>query len=298
MATRDEILSDPRSGAKPLRGSDPGPSRKAAPARSERVVEGTVVEPRAPAAPRKAGTSRRSVSPRTAYRKTSNAATSVTAQAPRGAKHALTAAFVTGIVLVAIRMVADYEVNADGTVKGKIGHPAGQYGPLPVLAGLIATFFLLSLFAKAGAVAARVSVIFGWIIILVLAMKSMTEFETAAGTFAGFGKGTVAPAGSWQTSGPAAGLPVPTSTTGTGSSATGTSGSSNPLSTAIANTVPGGNETYLPPTSVANVEHDIKAGFGQALEQMFPGIEDAIKNNTLSQFFKGLGNDIKKLFGL
>lgn len=120
------------------------------------------------------------------------------------ARHVLTAELLAGIGLVAIRAVADYEPQADGTMKGKIGHPKGQYGPLPTLAGLLVVFFLLSFLAARGGTRAKVAVIAGGFIDLVLAMKSDTEFQKVAATFSTFGKAKP-PAGNWQTSGTQAG---------------------------------------------------------------------------------------------
>jgi hypothetical protein len=124
-----------------------------------------------------------------------------------GAKHLLTAELLAGIGLVAIRAVADYQPNADGTLKGKIAHPKGEYGPLPILAGLLVTFFLLSFLAGQGGTRAKVAVLFGALVDLVLAMKSDSEFEKVANTFSTFGKAKTPP-GKWQTSGAQAGSPL------------------------------------------------------------------------------------------
>jgi hypothetical protein len=122
-------------------------------------------------------------------------------------KRMLTAELLVGFLIVAVRAVADYEVQADGTVKGKIGHPKGQYGPLPILAGLIVSFFLLSFLAAAGGTRAKLAVIAGGIIDLALLMKSGGEFTTVTDTFGKLGHARV-PAGSWETSGTAWGEPV------------------------------------------------------------------------------------------
>jgi hypothetical protein len=119
----------------------------------------------------------------------------------------LTAELLIGIGIVAIRAVADYEPQADGTLKGKIGHPDGQYGPLPILAGLVMVFFLLSFLAAAGGTKAKVAVIAGGIIDLTLLLRSSDEFATVAGTFGKLGHARK-PAGSWQTSGTVAGEPI------------------------------------------------------------------------------------------
>jgi hypothetical protein len=148
------------------------------------------------------------------------------------ARGLLTAELLAGAGLVALRAVSDYEPQADGTLKGKIGHPTGQYGPLPILAGLIGSFFLLSFLAARGGTRGKVAVAAGALIILVLGLKSVTEVETVADTFGTFGKAKV-PAGDWQTTGTAAGEPVTGSTSSSGSSSE--SGSS------------GGGESGLPP---------------------------------------------------
>jgi hypothetical protein len=135
------------------------------------------------------------------------------------ARHVLTAELLAGVGIVAIRAVADYEPQADGTLKGKIGHPSGQYGPLPILAGLIMAFFLLSFLAAQGGTRAKVAAITGGLLVVVLGMKSSREFAIVAGTFGTFGKAKK-PAGNWQTTGTAAGQPV-LSGSGAGSSAGG-----------------------------------------------------------------------------
>lgn len=126
---------------------------------------------------------------------------------PYTARGLLTAELLAGVGIVAMRAVADYEPQADGTIKGKIGHPKGQYGPLPVLAGLIGTFFVLSFLAARGGTRAKIAVAGGALIILVLGMKSLDEFDTVGQTFATFGKATP-PDGDWQTSGDQAGSPI------------------------------------------------------------------------------------------
>jgi len=141
------------------------------------------------------------------------------------ARGLLTAELLTGAGIVAIRAVADYEPQADGTLKGKIGHPAGQYGPLPILAGLIGTFFLLSFLAARGGTRAKVAVIAGGLIVLVLGMKSVTEMTTVSDTFGSFGTAKT-PAGDWQTSGTQSGTPVEGNLAGSTSSSSDSSSSS------------------------------------------------------------------------
>lgn len=140
-------------------------------------------------------------------------------------KRMLTAELLIGVGIVAVRAVADYEPQADGTLKGKVGHPKGQYGPLPTLAGLIVTFFLLSFLAASGGTKARLAVIAGAIIDLTLIMRSADEFTKVADTFGKLGHGRV-PAGSWQTTGTAFGEPIQGSDSSSGSSGGGSGGES------------------------------------------------------------------------
>lgn len=142
------------------------------------------------------------------------------------AKGILTAELIIGAGIVAIRAIGDYEPQADGTLKGKVGHPQGQYGPLPVLAGLIVTFFLLSFLAARGGTKGKVAVIAGGLIVLVLGMKSLDEFAAVSETFGTFGK---APPGDWETSGAQAGSPITGGSSGTGGGSSGGSGNGRPV---------------------------------------------------------------------
>ena len=151
---------------------------------------------------------RRSVTPRQVARGTVKGGRKVTRVTERrggvGPKHVLTAELVAGLMIVLVRVVADYEPQADGTVKGKIGHPKGQYGPLPIAAGLIGTFFFLSFFVAKGGRWATVANAFGALVIITLGVKSTDEFDKVAATFSDWGKGKK-PAGAWETSGVPAG---------------------------------------------------------------------------------------------
>lgn len=149
----------------------------------------------------------RRITPRKAAAAPGKAAAAVTERPRYTAKHMLTAELITGVLIVAVRAVADYEPQADGTLKGKIGHPKGQYGPLPILAGLIVSFFLLSFLAASGGTKAKVAVIAGGIIDLGLLMNSSDEFVKVSDTFTSFGTAKV-PAGSWQTEGTVWGNPI------------------------------------------------------------------------------------------
>lgn len=141
------------------------------------------------------------------------------------ARGMLTAELLAGVGLVAIRAVEDYKPQQDGTLKGTIAHPSGQYGPLPILAGLLVWFFLLSFLAARGGTRAKVAVIAGGVTDLVLAMKSGTEITSVASTFSGFGTAKVPP-GDWQTSGSIAGAPLSGGSTSSSASSSGSSSSS------------------------------------------------------------------------
>lgn len=265
MATsRDKLLSDPRSGARPLGNSDPAPARTTTAARprpdsgnskspsrksSSSAGRTTSSRPPAPRGPRSTGVipstdlraaelhrtgkrpltgkakreaetggftpaaPRKKVTGKQAYRGAKKGLGAVTGRRRYTARGMLTAELIAGVIITAIRAVADYEPQADGTLKGKIGHPSGQYGPLPVLAGLIVTFFLLSFLAASGGTKAKLAVIFGAAVIIALGMRSSDEIGTVAGTFAKFGKAR-APAGNWQTSGSQAGTAFATGDSG------------------------------------------------------------------------------------
>ncbi len=110
------------------------------------------------------------------------------AAAPYAGKGMLTAELLAGFVIIAIRIVANYEVQEGGTVKGTVLHPKGEYGPLTVFAGLIMTFFVLSFFAASGGLKAKLAVIMGGSIILTLAVKSYDEIRTVSTTIGSIGK--------------------------------------------------------------------------------------------------------------
>ena len=141
----------------------------------------------------------------------------------------LAAELLAGFVIVAIRVVADYESQDDGTTKGRVFHPAGQYGPLPILAGLVISFFLLSLASIGGGTRAKMAVILGGCIVLTLGVKSTNEIKTVSGTIGkvgtivipgesgsegsgasstSTGSGTGAASGAWAGNVPSAANPV------------------------------------------------------------------------------------------
>ena len=102
-------------------------------------------------------------------------------------KGVLTAELMLGFVLVAIRLVAHFEVQSDGSVKGKVVPPQGQYGPIAVLVGLIGVFFFLSLLAMGGGTRAKLAVIFGGIVITALGVGSYGDILTIGNTFGAVG---------------------------------------------------------------------------------------------------------------
>ena len=102
-------------------------------------------------------------------------------------KGVLTAELMLGFVLVAIRLVAHFEIQADGSVKGKVVPPQGQYGPIAVLVGLIGVFFFLSLLAMGGGTRAKLAVIFGGIVITALGVGSYGDILTIGNTFGAVG---------------------------------------------------------------------------------------------------------------
>jgi hypothetical protein len=144
-----------------------------------------------------------------------------------GPKHLLTAELIAGMVIVLVRLVADYEPQSDGTVKGKIGHPSGQYGPVPIAAGMIATFWVLSFFVAKGGRWATVANAGGALVVVTLGVKSSAEIQAVADTFGSWGKARKPP-GDWQTTGDPAGDVIVASdgtvTGGSGSSASAGNG--------------------------------------------------------------------------
>jgi hypothetical protein len=139
---------------------------------------------------------------------------------------ALTGILLIGYTIVLIRIVADYEVQEDGTARGNILHPQGQLGPLPIAVSLTTSFFLLSLLAVGGGTRAKLAVILGASIVIVLAMKSMDEINTVASTFGNISKITVPAASGAEGSGAASTSPASGSSGSSGTSPGSSSGSS------------------------------------------------------------------------
>ena len=103
-------------------------------------------------------------------------------------KGTLAALLLVGFVIVGIRLVADANVSDDGTtVKANVMHPQGELGPIPILAALIATFFVLSFVAIGGGVRAKLAVIMAGAIILTLGVRSLDEITAAGTTFGKIG---------------------------------------------------------------------------------------------------------------
>jgi hypothetical protein len=100
-----------------------------------------------------------------------------------GGQHALMAEFLLFCAIVAMRAIADYVPQDQGASKGKITPPSGQLGPLPILAGGMVTFFVLSFVAARGGTWAKVAAAFGLLIDVTLLMKSVAELETVSGAF-------------------------------------------------------------------------------------------------------------------
>lgn len=211
------------------------------------------------------------------------AATAVTQRSSSySGKGMLTAELMAGFVIILIRLVADYTVNEDGSAKGTVAHPAGQYGPVAIAAGLIGSFFFLSLLAMGGGTRAKLAVLLGAAIILTLGVKSLAEIERVGGGFGAIGKVVVPPAsgtlpsvfGDPGTPGPAASPAPLAAATNTVEQMAGSTGL-----------------TYLEPTSVKNIVTDIKSAAEQALRQIVPGGSTPIGEKVASI----AGNILKKL---
>jgi hypothetical protein len=103
-----------------------------------------------------------------------------------GGQHALMAEFILFCGIVGMRAVADYvpggEQN-DGTAKGSMTPPAGQLGPLPVLAAGIVFFFVLSFLAARGGGWAKIAAVSGLIMDVALLMRSAAELNTVSQAF-------------------------------------------------------------------------------------------------------------------
>jgi len=100
-----------------------------------------------------------------------------------GGQHALMAEFLLFCGIVGMRAIADYVPQDEGASKGKITPSPGQLGPLPILAGGFALFFVLSFMAARGGTWAKTAAIFGLIVDLTLLMRSGPELLTVSAAF-------------------------------------------------------------------------------------------------------------------
>ena len=116
------------------------------------------------------------------------AASAVTQRGTYSGKGMLAAELMVGFALIAVRLVGDFTVQEDGTVKQNVLQPAKHYGPIAVLAGLLGSFFILSFVAAGGGLRAKLAVIFGGIIILSLGVNTLPEIEKISSTFGHIGQ--------------------------------------------------------------------------------------------------------------
>jgi len=119
-----------------------------------------------------------------------------------GGQHALMAEFILFCVIVGMRAIADYVPSEGGTKKGTMTPPAGQLGPLPILAGGMVTFFVLSFLAARGGAAAKVAAAGGLIMDLALLLRSTAELSKVSGAFTAVTAPPAAAAGVTPSRGP------------------------------------------------------------------------------------------------
>ena len=173
----------------------------------------------------------------------------------------LAAELMVAFAIVAIRVVADYESQADGTKTGKVLHPKGQYGPLPILGGLVMAFFALSFVAIGGGTRAKVAVILGGTIVTTLGLKSVNEIKTVSGTIGKVGTITIPGESGSEGSG--------ASNTNTAAPADTTSPAAAPATSQTTSTQPGKGGIFPTPT-------------GAAPPQYLPGSAGGSGNNAVS----------------
>jgi hypothetical protein len=149
-------------------------------------------------------------------------------------KGVLTGELLAGFLIILIRIVADFSVQGDGSIKGNVLHPQGQFGPLPIAAGLIGSFFFLSFVAMGGGTRAKLAVILGGAIITTLAMKSTAEIGKISTVLGTIGTAVVPPPSGTEESG-AVVYPLGSSTTASSSPATGSSSASTANTSSSAN---------------------------------------------------------------
>ena len=203
-------------------------------------------------------------------------------------KGMLAAELVVGFALIAIRLVGDFTVQEDGTVKQNVLQPAKHYGPIAVLAGLLGSFFILSFVAAGGGTRAKLAVIFGGIIILSLGVNTLPEIEKISSTFGNIGTIKVPP--------PSGTLPDIYGNAGTGSESESTAqavaGAASGLLGAPATSI--ATSVASNPTTAA-VGADIGAGQQAAasLSEANPGQAGAtIANSGLAGIGETIGNAI------
>lgn len=187
-------------------------------------------------------------------------------------KGTLAALLLVGFVIVAIRLVADANVSDDGTtVKANVMHPQGELGPIPILAALIATFFVLSFVAIGGGLRAKLAVIMAGAIVLTLGVRSLNEIKFVGSTFGKIGTIT-APAASGQ-------LQDIYGNAGAAGAGANIAGALNPLTNPNLG-------TPASPTSIKGLEQDAVNALGDIIPGE-PAIVGTFKNG-LSNLLKGL----------
>ena len=195
-------------------------------------------------------------------------------------KGTLAALLLVGFVIVAIRLVADAEVSDDGTtVKAKVLHPSGELGPIPILAALIATFFVLSFVAIGGGLRAKLAVILAGAVILTLGVRSLNEIKFVGSTFGKIGTITA---------------PTPVGQLGDIYGNTGSAGAGANIAGAGANIAGALNPLTNPnlgtpasPTSIKGLEQDAVNALGDIIPGE-PSVVGTFKNG-LTNLLKGLG---------
>jgi hypothetical protein len=165
------------------------------------------------------------------------AAGRITQRPDYSGKGMLTGLLLIGFVIILVRVVADFEVSGDGSAKGSVLHPAGEYGPLTIAVAMIASFFFLSFLAIGGGTRAKLAVILGGCIVLTLGVKSYPELVKVGSVIGTIGTVTVPPPSGTEESGA---VVTPLGNSG------GTSGSSGSSGSGVTGwtTVPNTNEVY------------------------------------------------------
>lgn len=199
-------------------------------------------------------------------------------------KGMLTAELLVAFIIVLIRVVADFSVTGDGTAKGNVLHPSGQYGPLPIAAGLIGSFFFLSFLAMGGGTRAKVAVIFGGSIVVALGVKSYSEITKIGSVIGNVGSVVVPPASGSEESGA-------TDTSSLAAPAEGSSSAASSAANAASNTAQqmAGTSGLTPGGIVQDVENAAE----QSFRQLIPGGTVP----QVEQLGSAVGNKLKSLLG-